>query len=81
MSENKQVKVDCCPLLKDVISRPKDTDKLGLMLDKEMLTGREFLLIRMRKAKKGTSEHWNAVFAEVSYCPFCGKKIERTDGG
>lgn len=68
----------CCPLLEDVASRAKSSDRMGLMFDTNLMNGKRVLNIWMRKAKKAERpETWKATYAVVRYCPFCGAKVEK----
>lgn len=75
-------KKECCPVLTLALDRAKPGDQLGLK--GEVLysgsTGhtRTAVVLRFRaapKACRNIAPHGTATFAEVNFCPFCGKKF------
>lgn len=69
----------CCDGLKLVLSRRRESDRLGLMLERMygLKTGftRERIVVRINKDKDRKAEFANTTFVLVNYCPFCGKHI------
>lgn len=85
MTKPKKPMKDCCVAMTLVLGRARPKDQLGLM--RETLFSfsgkppRDIIVIRMNKAPRGDkSEHALARFIEVSYCPFCGKRVRRRRG-
>jgi hypothetical protein len=73
---------DCCAMMSLVLSRPRDTDRLGLM--RELMFSikggpeREAVVLRFRPAPRGDKgEFARATYGEVRFCPFCGAKRDR----
>lgn len=70
------MKTPCCNPLRVSLGRYKNTDRLGLFLEEEFLTGNKNLVLRFRKGKKAEEPGiYNATFIMVRYCPFCGAKV------
>ncbi len=73
---------ECCPVLKLALERES---KHGLELAPFFsLTGKGTgvsLILRFPRSKDRKAPHADATFAECSFCPFCGAKLERKKGG
>lgn len=76
----------CCPVMELALSRARDTERIGLTTGTMVQIGKRgaarkpatTIVIYFRKALKGdTSQYAGATYAEVSFCPFCGAKVER----
>ena len=79
---------ECCDVMDLALERQPSSQYQRFGLVREMAfnirTGAESYptIIRFANGKKGTSypQHRDATYAEVSYCPFCGKKQRRVKG-
>lgn len=71
----------CCPGMKMVLARTRESDSLGLKLEPmwDISNGKltAQFVIRTRKAKDKNEAHANATYVLVTFCPFCGARLRK----
>jgi hypothetical protein len=75
---------ECCPALNLVLERPREGDRLGVMVEtmfslSDKKPPREVVVVRMRKNKDRKAQYANSTFVECNYCPFCGASLAQPE--